>query len=164
MLEVKSAALPASLRRTNQRTVISLLFRLGAASRADLAKAAGISQPTAGKIISELLELGILQTANAAVSNGHAGGSGNGAPRLGRTGQLLRLDDRRLRFLAIEIGVTTTAISAFPVAVPLKDEWMVEFPTPDSPEAWANELERAVAKLPRTQLWGALVSVPGIAD
>ena len=54
MLGVKTAALPASLRRTNQRTVISLLLRLGNASRADLAKAAGISQPTAGKITTEL--------------------------------------------------------------------------------------------------------------
>src|SRR5947199_10782263 len=98
MLEVKTAALPASLRRTNQRTVISLLFRRGIASRAELAKAAGISQPTAGKIISELLELGVLQRVDAS-------GSGNGEPRLGRPGQMLRLDDRRLRFLAIEIGI-----------------------------------------------------------
>src|ERR1051325_1707462 len=100
MLEVKTAALPASLRRTNQRTVISLLFRMGVASRAALAKAAGISQPTAGKIISELLELGVLQEADPAASNDHGGGgSGNGEPRLGRPGQLLRLDDQRRRFL-----------------------------------------------------------------
>ena len=39
MLGIKTAALPASLRRTNQRTVISLLLRMGSASRADLAKA-----------------------------------------------------------------------------------------------------------------------------
>ena len=156
--------MPASLRRTNQRTVISLIFRMGIASRAGLAKAAGISQPTAGKIISELLELGILQEVEAVGSNGHTGRPSNGDPRLGRPGQLLRLDDRRLRFLAIEIGVTTTAVSAFPVAVPLKDEWMVEFPTPDSPEAWIKELEKAVENLPKAQLWGALVSVPGIAD
>src|SRR5262245_34331259 len=129
MLEVKTAALPASLRRTNQRTVISLLFRMGTASRADLAKAAGISQPTAGKIIGELLELGILQEADSASPNGHDGSPARAKPRLGRPGQLLRLDDKRPRFLAVEIGVTRTSVSAFPVAVPLEDEWAVEFHT-----------------------------------
>src|SRR5438034_4570625 len=163
MLEVKTAALPASLRRTNQRTVISLLFRMGTASRADLAKAAGISQPTAGKIISELLESGILQQIDSS-GNGHDGESANGKPRLGRPGQLLRLDDKRLRFLAVEIGVATTSLSALPVAVPLEDEWAVEFPTPNSPEAWVKELEKAGGKLPKSQVWGALISVPGIAD
>src|SRR5215470_16818231 len=103
MLGVNTPALPASLRRTNQRTVISLLFRMGTASRADLAKAAGISQPTAGKIISELLELGILQEVDSSPSNGHDGSRARTKPRLGRPGQLLRLDDKRPRFLAIEI-------------------------------------------------------------
>ena len=32
MLGISSAAVPASLRRTNQRTVLSLLLRLGSAS------------------------------------------------------------------------------------------------------------------------------------
>ena len=77
MLGVKTAALPASLRRTNQRTVISLLLRLGSASRADLAKAAGISQPTAGKITTNLLRLGILQETG---STAETSSSGNGGP------------------------------------------------------------------------------------
>src|SRR6516225_10494474 len=98
MLGVKTAALPSSLRRTNQRTVISLLLRLGSASRADLAKAAGISQPTAGKISTELLRLGILQEADPIETEKSAGVS----PKLGRPGQMLRLDDRRGRFVAIE--------------------------------------------------------------
>src|SRR5271167_2707997 len=99
MLGVKTAALPASLRRTNQRTVISLLLRLGSASRADLAKAAGISQPTAGKITTELLRLGILQAAGSAAES--SANNDTTTSRLGRPGQLLRLDSRHPRFLAI---------------------------------------------------------------
>src|SRR5579859_8189965 len=114
MLGVKTAALPSSLRRTNQRTVISLLLRLGSASRADLAKAAGISQPTAGKITTELLKLGILQEAGSAADSSSA--ANGGGSRLGRPGQLLRLDARRPRFLAIELGVSHTCLSALPVA------------------------------------------------
>jgi N-acetylglucosamine repressor len=155
MLGVKTPALPASLRRTNQRTVISLLLRLGSASRADLAKAAGISQPTAGKITTELLRLGIVQEVSDV---------GGGAPRLGRPGQLLRLDDKRPRFVAVELGVTETRISALPVAVKLEDAWACTFATPASPEAWLAKMRAAAAELSDSHLWGVLVSVPGIVD
>ena len=165
MLGVKTAALPASLRRTNQRTVISLLLRLGSASRADLAKAAGISQPTAGKITTELLRLGIIQEAGSAADDVNGNGRGPG-PRLGRPGQLLRLDDRRARFVVIELGVSETSVSALPVAVKLEDEWTFTFPTPQSPDAWVKAL-RAVAEEIDGRLgllWGVLISVPGIVD
>jgi predicted NBD/HSP70 family sugar kinase len=162
MLGVKTAALPASLRRTNQRTVISLLLRLGSASRADLAKAAGISQPTAGKITMDLLRLGILQEAGSAAETSS---SGNGGPsRLGRPGQMLRLDARHPRFLAIELGVSETCISALPVAVELEDRWTCSFPTPKSPEAWLAGLQTAACGLRPDRLWGVLISVPGIVD
>jgi predicted NBD/HSP70 family sugar kinase len=162
MLGVKIPALPASLRRTNQRTVISLLLRLGSASRADLAKVAGISQPTAGKITTELLQLGIMQEAGLTASDGTNGA--NGTPRLGRPGQLLQLDNRHPRFLAVEIGVSETCVSALPVAVKLEDEWAFRFPTRKSPEDWLKELKRATAQVPHRQLWGVLISVPGIVD
>src|SRR5690349_15867659 len=141
MLGVKTAALPASLRRTNQRTVISLLLRLGSASRADLAKAAGISQPTAGKITAELLLLGVLQEAGSATDS--PGVSNGVSSRLGRPGQLLRLDGRRARFLAIELGVSETLISALPVAVQLEDKWNRSFATPKSPDGWLDKLKVA---------------------
>lgn len=161
MLGVKTPALPASLRRTNQRTVISLLMRLGSASRADLAKVAGISQPTAGKITSELLELGVLQEAGSTAEMGEAP---TNSPRLGRPGQLLRLDDRHRRFLVIELGVTETRLSALPVALQLTDQWEWSFPTPKTPEAWLKKLRTFPADLTDDQLWGALLSVPGIVD
>jgi predicted NBD/HSP70 family sugar kinase len=163
MLGVKTAALPASLRRTNQRTVISLLLRLGSASRADLAKAAGISQPTAGKITTDLLRLGILQQAGSA---SEPGGNGNGGPaRLGRPGQLLRLDAEHPRFLAIELGVSETCVSALPVGVQLEDSWTCCFPTAKSPDAWLTRLRAATHEFPpANRLWGVLISVPGVVD
>jgi predicted NBD/HSP70 family sugar kinase len=162
MLGVKTAALPASLRRTNQRTVISLLLRLGSASRADLAKAAGISQPTAGKITSELLRLGILQEAGSAAEAG--GNENGGASRLGRPGQLLRLDGRHRRFVALELGVSETRITALPVAVELEDHWTCTIPTPKTAEAWLTALTNAARDFRGQALWGILVSVPGIVD
>jgi predicted NBD/HSP70 family sugar kinase len=160
VLGVKTAALPASLRRTNQRTVISLLLRLGCASRADLAKAAGISQPTAGKITTELLRLGILELAG---SGGEVFDNGGGS-RLGRPGQLLRLNGAQPRFLAIELGVSETRIAALPVAVTLEDNWTSRFPTPGSPEEWLGSVKAATKELPTDSLWGVLVSVPGVIE
>jgi predicted NBD/HSP70 family sugar kinase len=147
---------------------MSLLWRLGCASRADLAKAGGISQPTAGKIINELLSLGILhevgsgrgpqtRTETRAAENGSR-------PRLGRPGQMLRLDNRRTRFLAVELGVTETSLSALPVGVELRDQWARSFPTPATPEAWRREFDRVAAELVTGPLWGILISVPGIVD
>lgn len=161
MLGVKNAALPASLRRTNQRTVISLLLRLGSASRADLAKAAGISQPTAGKITAELLDLGIIEPAGSPQGPDAADLLSR---RLGRPGLLLKLDNQRARFLVIELGVTETRVSALPVAVKLEDEWTLTFPTPSTPSAWLKELRAATGKWNSSALWGVLISVPGIVD
>jgi predicted NBD/HSP70 family sugar kinase len=163
MLGVRTAAVPASLRRTNERTVVSLLQRIGAASRASLAKAAGLSQPTAGKIITELERLGLLQQAGS-MGEHDAGQGSDTVPRLGRPGHLVRLDCRQARFLAVELGVEETCIAALPVAAKLTDEWAFTFPTPKSPEVWTKELKRVAATLPKQKLWGILVSVPGIVD
>jgi len=161
MLGVNTPALPASLRRTNQRTVISLLLRLGNASRADLAKAAGISQPTAGKITTELLRLGVIKELSLSGAENEVS---SGTRRLGRPGQMLRLDDQNPRFVVIELGVTETRISALPVAIKLQDEWACTFATPSSPEAWLTKMRAAATKLTDPHLWGVLVSVPGIVD
>jgi predicted NBD/HSP70 family sugar kinase len=160
MLGVNIPALPASLRRTNQRTVISLLLRLGQASRADLAKAAGISQPTAGKITTELLDLGILQEAGSSSAESNLSSS----PRLGRPGQLLRLDNEHRRFLAIELGVSETCVAVLPVAVKWEDEWTRTFPTPSRAKALVKDLISTAAPLIDSGLWGVLISVPGIVD
>lgn len=162
MLGVRTAALPASLRRTNQRTVISLLLRLGSASRADLAKAAGISQPTAGKITTELLQLGILQEAGSAAESSSS--SNGSASRLGRPGQMLRLNANHPRFLAVELGVSETSVSALPVAVQLEDCWTRSFPTPKSPAGWLAGLKSAAQDFVNEEFWGILISVPGIVD
>jgi predicted NBD/HSP70 family sugar kinase len=157
MLGITNPALPASLRRTNERTVISLLFRLGRASRADLAKAAGISQPTAGKIIGELLESGIVQETELESEAGQGL-----APRPGRPGQLLSLSSKKDRFIAVEIGISETRVTTLPVALQAQERWAHSFATPSSPEEWLSCL-RGLPIDPRG-FWGTLVSVPGIVD
>jgi hypothetical protein len=100
----------------------------------DSAKAAGLSQPTAGKIITELEELGLLQQAGSMDGN-DAGHGSDMAARLGRSRQFVQLDSPQARFLAIELGFEKTCIAALPVAAKLTDEWALTFPTPKSPDA-----------------------------
>lgn len=165
MLGIRTPALPASLRRTNERTVVSLLMRLGRASRADLAKAAGISQPTSGKIIAELERLGLLADGrNRAPRSVQAGKLPESSPRLGRPGQMLALDSTRPRFVGVELGVNETRVSGLPVAVKDEEAWDFSFPTPNNGSALRRALENLAKEIPVDGLWGLLLSVPGIVD
>jgi predicted NBD/HSP70 family sugar kinase len=154
MVDIKSRALPSSLRRANERTLVGLLMRMGAASRAQLAKAAGISQPTCGKIVDELLELGVARELDDDVPR-------NGA---GRPGRMVRLDSARPRFLAIQIDVLETSFALVPVGVPVEDRWELTKPTTDSAQGWLRQVCNAVKELAAEELWGVLVSAPGIVD
>lgn len=154
--------IPKKMRRLNERTLIGRLQLLGVASRADLAKALGMSQPTAGKIVDKLLERGILEE----VENASAGPPRNSGTqnRLGRPGRMLRLNRRQPRFLAMELGVTETRLGALPVGAEADDCWSVQVATPGSAQAWVRELVAAAAQIPQKHFWGVLVSVPGIVD
>lgn len=154
------AAIPASLRRANERTLLGALMRLGEASRADLAKAAGLSQPTIGKITSELLELGVLIEEDESTL---ANGAEETTPKVGRPGRRLRLNDEQPRFLAIELDVAETRLAALPLRM-REDAWTHRFTTPNSPQAWQAHLARTIKKIPLQGFWGALISVPGIVD
>jgi predicted NBD/HSP70 family sugar kinase len=163
MVGIQTGATPAKLRRLNERTLVGLLMRLGSASRADLAKAASLSQPTAGKITNELLDCGILEEADEP-GNGSIPAQSDAAPRLGRPGKLLRLNGGRPGFIGIQLGVTETSLAALPLAVQERDCWQSVFPTRASPEAWVRRLGKAAGRLDADRVLGVLVSVPGIVD
>jgi predicted NBD/HSP70 family sugar kinase len=147
--------------RINKRALLGRLQRVGQASRADLAKSLGLSQPTAGKIADELLRLGVLEEVE---EDAAAVRSPKNPTRVGRPGRILRLSRSRARFLAIQLGVSETNLSAVPVGVDPEDHWEVQVKTPDSAEAWVRQLELAAAKIPQKDFWGVMVSVPGIVD
>lgn len=165
-------AIPSHLRRINERRIIATLLRLGAASRADLAKATGLSQPTAGKIVDELLASRLLQE-DPAPSNGFPT-----AKRMGRPSQFLRLERQTPRFLAIQLGVVHTRLALLPVAVQDTDPWSAQFPTPSTPDEWLQQLARVNPCANRKSMPGhsaapprlpvepdaLLLSVPGVVD
>ena len=152
--------------RLNQRAFLTRLQRMRTASRADLAKSMGMSQPTAGKIADELIEIGVLEEIPAdELSNGASRGDNGGAVgKLGRPGRLLRLDQTRPRFLGIQLDVSETKLAVLPAGTNGVDEWVVEVPTTDSAADWLRGLQAAAARIPQKDFWGVLVSVPGIVD
>jgi predicted NBD/HSP70 family sugar kinase len=146
---------PSKMGKLNKRALLARLQLLGAASRADLAKSLGLSQPTAGKIVDEMLEIGLLEQFDE---------DRRRASVLGRPGRMLRFDTRSPRLVTIQLGVTETSLNAVPVGASGEDNWQTEFATPSSPAQWRRALANSAARVARKGLWGVVASVPGVVD
>ena len=124
-------AIPASLRLANQATILEQLLGRKAASRAELAKATGMSKPTTGKIIDDLVHAGVVEEIKLV---------DGGRPSVGRPGKQLRLATSRSRFVVIDLGVELTRFSALPPSPPEQERWEVQFKTPASADAWQEKV------------------------
>lgn len=153
---------PSQMGRHNKRALLDRMLRLGTASRADLAKSLGLSQPTAGKIADELLELGVFEeTDEVAPSSFHAASANR---RLGRPARMLRLTQSKARFLGIQLGLNKTSLTPLPLSINDEDPWPNHFDTPRSAKEWSRQLHKAAARIPQKSFWGILFSVPGLVD
>lgn len=145
---------PSSLRVYNKRAIVRALLRHAPASRADLAKQVGMSQVTAGKIVDELLETGIVEEIEETPRSA----------KVGRPGRMLRLNSSRTPLLAIQMGTTNTRLARVPIGVHSHDQWQVTFSTGSSAPLWKQRLARAVKDLDNGEVVGAALSVPGVLD
>jgi hypothetical protein len=92
-------AIPNDLRQINRRRLLLAAMRMGTASRSELARATGLSQPTAGKIVDELVDDHVLSPAPTAPSSNPKDEPAQVAGRLGRPGTSLTLDGTTPQFL-----------------------------------------------------------------
>ncbi len=156
--------------RHNKRALLEHLRRAGTASRADLAKSLGLSQPTVGKIADELLNLGVFEEAE--VGKVLAGKRENGdlpamyglGSRLGRPARMLRLNRSAPRFLGLQLGVETTRLTLLSLGATGHEECAVKFKTPGDAKGWLHELRQSARHIPQKSFWGILASVPGLVD
>jgi predicted NBD/HSP70 family sugar kinase len=158
---------PASMGQWNRRTLVRALQRLGSASRADLAKALGMSQPTVGKIVEELLAMGLLEEVGeerAAGAKTRQGRRVGLAMRLGRPGRLVRLNTVRRRLVGIELGVTRTRVGLLTLGGEASEASAMEWETEGTAEGWLESMRGARGKLGTRGLRGVVASVPGIVD
>jgi predicted NBD/HSP70 family sugar kinase len=143
------------------------MVQVRSAARAELAEVAGTSAVTAGKIVDELLEQGVLEPAE----------SRRDGARPGRPGQGLRLNARVPRFVLIQMGVAHTRVAFAPLGAEAaglglagqaksgdESPWPIEIETPESAADWERAVGRAIASLDPRDAWGTLVSVPGLVD
>ena len=146
--------------RLNKRALLRRLQKAGRASRAGLAKALGMSQPTTGKIVDELLAAGVLEELEP------AGKDAEGVR--GRPGRILRLNQSKPRLIAIQLGLQETAVAGLSLGVAGPDQWDVTFALaknePAPARAWEKQLRVAAKKIGGKNFLGALLSVPGLVD
>src|ERR1700749_2459570 len=97
---MKTAAVPSSLRKINRRLILRHMVQVATAARGELAEGAGTSCVTAGKIVDELLEQGVLEAAEVKRQS-----------RPGRPGQSLRLNTPSPRLGLVQLGVGYTRMT-----------------------------------------------------
>jgi predicted NBD/HSP70 family sugar kinase len=153
---------PSRMGQLNRRALLRRLQKLGIASRAELAKSLGMSQPTAGKIVDELIAADVLEEVDMAETS-----VGETSLR-GRPGRKLRLNHSKSRLLAIQLGLQSTTVTPLALGIPDVDEWQCQFSLApnesESARVWENQLRAAAKKIGREDFLGALVSVPGVLD
>jgi len=147
------SAVPANLRLANQTALLGQLLGRKAASRAELAKATGMSKPTTGKIIDDLMHAGVVEEIKL---------MDGGRPSVGRPGKQLRLATNRSRFVTVDLGVELTRISGLPPSPPEQDRWEIQFKTPTTADAWQEKVAQSAEKINIKRPWAVLVSTPGV--
>ncbi|MCX5497553.1 ROK family transcriptional regulator [Kaistia dalseonensis] len=113
----------AQLRRYNERLVLQRLRRAGEASKADLARAADLTNTAVGAIIQKLEGLGLIE----AVGKRHDGGRGQPATMLrlnpkGAYGIGVRLDRRLTETILIDFDGHAMARRAYDIVLPRPDK------------------------------------------
>ena len=146
---------PSQLRAANRRRVFRLLLARGTLSRAELARATGLSAMTTGKAVDDLVADGLAEECEPVAASGTPAA-------MGRPPRNVRLA-RAWEMPAIELGVRETIVAAQPLACD-REPRVVRFPTP----ATAADLLRAVGVAQRslsiTPRGFVAVSVPGVLD
>jgi N-acetylglucosamine repressor len=156
--------IPSRMGQLNRRALVRQLQKLGIASRAELAKALGMSQPTAGKIVDELIGVDVLEEVTE--NTEHNGGETTG--QLGRPGRKLRLNQTRAKFLGLQLGISQTTLAGLNLGGTGEDHWSAVFDLPagepDLAKAWEKQLRRVAKSFDGEKFLGVVLSVPGVVD
>jgi N-acetylglucosamine repressor len=147
---------PSHLRLANRRRACALLLAEGGSTRASLARSLGLSAVTAGKVVDELIDEGLVEETDDAVP----AAANDAPPARGRPARRLRLADGPT-FAAVEIGASETRVAGVALGGRVKAER--RFATPASLPKFLDAVRAAAAAVdgrPRA----VLASVPGVVD
>jgi len=146
---------PSQLRAANRRRAFRLLLARGPLSRADLARATGLSPMTAGKIADDLIR-------DRLVEEPEPGDAPSARPAMGRPPRNLAISSTR-HLPIVELGVRSTAVMLQPLD-PTKQGPSISFPTPRSIKSLLARVDSARRRLHIPPADVLLISVPGVLD
>ena len=155
-------SMPRVVRHINETRVLATLFQTGSMSRADLARALGLTRSTAGNLVSGLVQGGlVLEEQEQPVDHGS---------RTGRPGQYVRLNPSHAVFLGADIGVGRLTVVALDLTARVVGRASKPFDLGRvDPETVLDRLaaliRSVIAKLPAPgTVQGLGVAVPGLLD
>lgn len=151
-------SMPRAVRHINETRAIQELFREGPMSRAELGRRLSLTRSTAGNIVMQLVEEGLVRE-GAEVDASES--------RIGRPGLLVSLRGDHMYFIGVEIGVETLGVLALDFAGKTVWKSSLDYREGDSPEAVLQTLQHAVAAFrtefgPEVLIDGVCVTVPGL--
>src|SRR3954470_17085270 len=149
-----------SLRDANRRRVIEALGQRGVASRADLARATGLSRSTVSSVVADLQRAGLVAERPAA--DGTAQETGVGRPPV-----MISLDRSAGGVVGIDFGHSHLAVEVADLSHPVLSEvWHeldVEHAAHDGLDAAVDLVHRALAEaaIPEERVLGVGMGLPG---
>lgn len=135
------------------RSIFERLQQNGPLSRADLTRETGISAPTVSKVVTELIDQGLVEETSVSEN------------LLGRPGKRLSLATTRSRVLGVTIGADSTSVIAAALDGQIDMNHTRSFSSPQSYKAWLQELTGLVEQIRNSgslQLLGIGICVPGL--
>ena len=122
------------LSKINERRVLEFIQANGPSSRADMARASGMSPPTVSKAAASLIQHGFLE--ESGLSEG-----------FGRPGKLLQLDARSANVLWVVVDAGTCWAGSARLDGEVAQESIRSFSTPETYSRLLSAIERQVAKI-----------------
>ncbi|WP_162244661.1 ROK family transcriptional regulator [Aureimonas sp. Leaf454] len=156
-------SMPRAVRHINATRALGAIFRKGPMSRADLARELGLTRATAGSIVAELAEAGLVVEVGEQDEAGRMG-------RTGRPGTIVRLRGAHSAFIGADLAVGRMTVVALDLAAGLVDRRHEAFTPSDlSPPEIIDRLvgliSASIARLSASHVVrGLCVTVPGIVD
>jgi N-acetylglucosamine repressor len=166
-----SVVQPALLGRINERQVLRAIQALGPLSRAEVARHAGMSAPTASKAVESLLRAGLLEEVEGPEIAGPSKANGIPTSALpagrGRPARKLRLASRTAQVLGLVIDAAECRLVSAGLDGRLHEDASPAFATPDSYaaliESAASHAKRRIERSGINTL-GLGISMPGLID
>jgi N-acetylglucosamine repressor len=145
---------PDLLRRLNERRVLDTFRQMGPCSRADITRHTGISAPTVSRLVSALLEAGMIEEYEVEEA------------RVGRPSKQLRLALDKVQVIGVRLGVQETQIFAAGLDGVIDAASHVRFPTAEQYHDIVGDLADYAGDLlnGKRRTLGLALSVPGLVD